>query len=305
MKQNYLCVTIPLDLLCYQKISDTFQEDKLEVQYSSEMELSRNKLGQIERIDYYENSILSKSIIYQGSSIIENRYYKQSVLYLVEEITSNKVCSKTYYKKDGSPDYKIEYQYNRQGKIISIKKNKQQNEFTVIYGYDELERINSRKIYMNSNLINEQKYRFNILDKVVEYRDSYQVVSIEEINPSGELISYKITDKMRNEIVVKNMFIHGLNSNTIINMNGYSTNVIDKNYVDNIMLKKPYTNEYDLDLIISQLFSPTPKTHRITANRNSEQSLDAIIDNNIQKNIQIKTLPISIRKSLLFNIEKN
>ena len=78
-------------------------------------------------------------------------------------------------------------------------------------------------------------------------------------------------------------------------VNGHSTTVKDTSYVDNIMLKKPYATEDDLDLIIANLFGGT-------GTRNSEES--SVIKSSFKKaqqDIEPRILPISIRKRLLYN----
>ena len=61
------------------------------------------------------------------------------------------------------------------------------------------------------------------------------------------------------------------------------------------MLKKPYTSEDDLDLIIANLFSKSPS--KIEKNKN----LDKLSNDIINREIEIKVLPISIRKRVLYN----
>lgn len=306
MYPNELCITVPEDLKCYQKSSDYFCEQKNNNEYISEIKIRRNQSEQIESVEYYENEELVKSVIYKASSVIANRYFKYGYLYLEEEFSSYpKISSKSYYKKDGNLSFRIEYEYNRQNKIIGIKKLKNNTEYLVKYGYDELERINSRKIYVNLDLICEQKYRYDILDRVVGYRDASQTISINQISAQGELISYKIIDRIGNEIIVNNLFSKSGYSCTKVTVNGYSSNVRDESYVDNIMLKKPYTTEDDLDLIISQLLNSSPKTQRTSQAKVQEQALNSVIESNVINDIETKTLPISIRKRLLFNISQN
>lgn len=306
MYPNELCITVPEDLRCYQKNSRNFHEQRKNYEYISEIKIIRNQSEQIESVEYYENGELVKSVIYKASSVIANRYFKYGYLYLEEEFSSYpKISSKSYYKKDGNLSFRIEYEYNRQNKIIGIKKLKNNTEYLVKYGYDELERINSRKIYVNLDLICEQKYRYDILDRVIGYRDANQTISINQISTQGELISYKIIDKIGNEIIVNNLFSKSGYSCTKVTVNGYSSNIKDESYVDNIMLKKPYTTEDDLDLIISQLLNSSPKTQRTSKASVQEQTLNSVIENNVLINIETKTLPISIRKRLLFNISQN
>lgn len=66
------------------------------------------------------------------------------------------------------------------------------------------------------------------------------------------------------------------------------------------MLEKPYTNENDLDLIIADLFrSGTPMRSERTEHAEKQSG------NLIDKNIEIRVLPISMRKRLLYNMAVN
>lgn len=61
--------------------------------------------------------------------------------------------------------------------------------------------------------------------------------------------------------------------------------------MDSNMLKKPYTKENDLDLIIQKLLKPDDSKIKRTSSSNF-----------VDENIETKTLPISIRKRILYNI---
>ena len=115
------------------------------------------------------------------------------------------------------------------------------------------------------------------------------------------LISYSITDKMGNETVVTNNFMQEIYLNTTLVSNGQTNTIKDVSYVDNVMLKKPKASEDDLDLILSKLLAKSDNAIN-TINMNlsvNRKSIDLI-----DENIKIKTLPISIRKRVLYNIAK-
>ena len=65
------------------------------------------------------------------------------------------------------------------------------------------------------------------------------------------------------------------------------------------MLKKPRANEDDLDLIVSKLLS---KNVLSLCNTDKTKTAEMHAQDIIDENIKIKTLPISIRKRILYNI---
>ena len=104
---------------------------------------------------------------------------------------------------------------------------------------------------------------------------------------------------MNNEISVINHFNADGYKKTDISLNGHTISITDRSYVDNIMLKKPYTSEDDLDLIISKMLNNNTSEFKTT--RTKTDSLDDMINCSIQS----RTLPISIRKRLLYNMSLN
>ena len=99
---------------------------------------------------------------------------------------------------------------------------------------------------------------------------------------------------MGNKIVVENLYSSSTYAETKISLNGHSTMIKDTSYVDNIMLKRPYANENDLDLIIANLFNEENVTPTKREAYSEVNAMD-VIDSNIQN----RTLPISMRKRLL------
>ena len=99
---------------------------------------------------------------------------------------------------------------------------------------------------------------------------------------------------MGNKIVVENLYSSSTYKETNISLNGHSTTIKDTSYVDNIMLKRPYATENDLDLIIANLFNEE-KVSPTKREAHSEINAMDVIDSNIQ----YRTLPISMRKRLL------
>ena len=290
-----LCVSIPIELRQYQKIQAK-PDNVPNCTFESSVRIFRNSDGEVEHAAYYSDTgELLKRVYYKGSAIINIKHYRNNLLYINEEYTEGKLGGRVIYDNKGNVSSSTYYTYNRQDKITSIRKQKGVQSFRVDYGYDELNRVNSRKVYLNAEVIKEQTYRYDILDRIVEYKDDTQVIKINTISKNNELISYKITDKIGNEISVLNKFDAYGYARSEIYLNGHTISVRDKSYLDNIMLKQPYTTEDDLDFIISNLFSsPLYGTKR---ENTSDISSDVI-----QSNIQNRTVPISMRKRLLYNI---
>ena len=113
------------------------------------------------------------------------------------------------------------------------------------------------------------------------------------------MISYSITDKIGNISYITNRFVQSLYTDTEIVTNGHKSIVKNFCYVDNVMLKKPRANDEDLDLIVSKLFS---KNNLPTSCKDITNSVEMHTQKIIDENIKIKTLPISIRKRVLYNI---
>ena len=117
---------------------------------------------------------------------------------------------------------------------------------------------------------------------------------MDKIGQNNELISYTITDRIGNVINVENHFADCGYICTSLKVNGHSTSVNDASYVDNVMLKKPFATEDDLDIIISNLFTGMDTVTQRTASEDNAMSL-------INNSIEIRTLPISLRKRALYN----
>ena len=187
----------------------------------------------------------------------------------------------------------------KNNRITEICKESKKQKAVVKYEYDSIGRIISRTVVLNESHSFHQTYRYDILDRVIEYKDENQHIVVNNISKKNELLSYSITDKIDNEILVTNHFTELGYINTEFTLNGHSTTVKDTSYVDNVMLKRPCANEDDLDLIISGLYNCSANMPRNTdkediVRRNSMSLID--------KNIELKTLPISIRKRVLYNI---
>ena len=303
MSECKLCVTIPTELSCFikssaaKKIDDVFFSKTKSNFLNFGVKLLKTKDGKVKcAFCYSDTGDLIKKIFYEGSSIKSIEYYRNNHLYSKEEFDEDLVTQKCFYNLNKDVTSKIQYKYNKQKKVVSISKELYSKKYTVEYGYDELQRINKRIIKVDDELINEQRYRFDILDRIIEYSDYNQKIRVQQISPNNELIYYTITDNMKNEISIINKFDSSGYKSTDITVNGHSLTLYNACYVDNIMLKKPYTTEYDIDLIISELLK---KPAEICTKR--EQKNDTANDI-IANSIEARTVPISIRKRLLYNM---
>lgn len=302
MSRSTLCFSIPEELQIFKKSSSLPQMQNI---YPSELnfgiKIIKKKDGTIDCTEYYSDSgYLVKKCYYNSVYITSVAHYRNNKIFCSEDFEQEKIQRKVYFTKDEKIKSEILYEYSN-GRIVAIKKYQSKNLYEVLYKYDELDRINRRILKINDKTVNEQRYRFDILDRIIEYSDNNQRIQIHQISPNNQLIYYTITDKIGNEISVRNNF--GLNGYkyTEISMNGHKTTVIDISYVDNIMLKKPYTTEEDLDMILSNLLNGESEKDNATKRLDGMDMANDIIQNNIKS----RALPISMRKRVLYNMYLN
>ncbi len=296
MLDSYYRLSVPAELSDYYVTNAINGESKSTDKFQSNVIINRDSLGQISSVKYLtpENEI-SKEIFYNFEQVCKIKYYRNGVLYSTEEYNNDTIVQKSIFLTSGILSHKYNYEYNKKKQIISICKKKQDTEILVVYKYDDFDRVSSRKIYLNYEKILEQNYIYDILDRIIEYKDNNQRIVVKKMNNKNALLSYEITDKMNNNIFINNEIIECGYICTHISVNGHNSIVKDYSYVDNVMLKKPYTSEDDLDLIIANLFSKSPS--KIEKNKN----LDKLSNDIINREIEIKVLPISIRKRVLYN----
>ncbi len=299
MAIKYCGISIPLELSSYEKFRDYVEpKQDVEVKLLSGVEVNRDFRGRILSVNHYApNKELMKQVFYQGMNVSNINYYSHDRLCAKEEYQDEKLISKTVYNKNGVAAYTIKYDYVRE-KLTCISKITGKNEIVIKYLYDELDRIITRKIFVDLQLISQQEYSYDVLDRITEYRDENQEIFVKNISTKNELLSYSITDKIGNEILIENHFTEYGYQNTVVTLNGHSITVSDTSYVDNIMLKKPYASDEDLDLIISSLMKQSIQSKRTDYQDILNRKTMGLIDTNIQ----VKSLPISIRKRVLFNI---
>ena len=301
MERDYCCVSIPLELSAFRKVQKTVCSEPNEVpsNLSPEFKVCKSEKGAIEAIEYACADNVTKKIFYNGSTVIKTEYYKYGELYLIEEFKDEKLSKKTKYESSILAS-ETSYRYDNRGKLTKIIKQIKDDEFYVNFGYDDIGRINSKKIYYNSQLVFDQFYKFDILDRISEYKDLNQHIKIHKMDRNNKLVSYTIIDKNENTIQITNFFNATYYNFTEIELNGHKTTVKDDSYIDNIMLKNPRTDEDDIDLIISSLIKKTKQpnfTSRTKIEAAFNRSSSCIIDANINR----KTLPISQRKRNLFS----
>ncbi len=311
MVANQLCISIPAEMQQFQKVIDILDENRTDESVKDfGVKIIKDNEGNISCTAYYDNDgELLKKIFYSGAAVESVEIYRNHYLYSKENYTNGNIRKKIIYNSYGKIISTIVYEYNRQDKITSIRKTSDNKRYLVEYGYDELSRVNSRSVKIDSEVIAEQYYRYDILDRIVEYKDKNQTILVDKVNTNNELVSYTIFDKIGNTIVVKNKYLYTEYIGSEIDLNGHKTTVKDKSYVDNVMLKKPFTSVDDLDFTISNLTSEKRadlSSCTTKRNNNPNDIMDFIINDNKQIKPPPLTkeniLPISIRKRLLLEI---
>lgn len=305
MVNNRLCITIPQELQQYTKSQEvTEQSERKKIAPDFGVKLVKDEQGNLKFAAYYSDlGELVKKIYYEGSSVSVIEHYRNNILYSQETYTEGKVTQNSKYNRLGEPVCTVLYVYDKKGQITSINKSTEGVSYEIEYGYDELMRVNSRIIKVDSKVVAEQTYRYDILDRVVHYRDMNQIIKVNKVNPNNELISYTITDNAGNVIQIANKFMCSDYIGTEIDLNGHKATVSDKSYLDNVMLKKPFTSEDDLDFAISNIFIPPQKLESALspvgiAKRSSRTDITNLVISGNVKSIE-KPLPISLRKRRL------
>ena len=306
MTETYLGISIPDELKQFKKnivIPDNTEAKVFRNDFG--VKVVKDKYGNPTHAEYYSDTgELLKKIFYNGSAISTIEHYRNFILYSQEEYRDGLIYRELTYNNCGEIISTIKYSYNNKDKIISIKKSVKNNRYDVEYGYDELMRVNSRILKCNNEIFETQKYRYDILDRIVEYQDNNQLITVHKINQNNCLISYTITDNAGNTIVVKNKFLCSEYIGTELDLNGHMTTVHDKSYVDNLVLKKPTTTKDDLDFAMSGLFKKrqdVKQSNFVTKRISNQDIIEKIIgDRVLSKN---NVLPISMRKlQLLCNL---
>jgi len=298
MLNSYYRLSVPDELAAFYKVTSPAARMSEKTNFDSDLVICRDARGCIASVKYFtpEKELL-KEVFYKGESICKINQYRGKVLYSTTGYKDGLPVLKFIFQSSGHLAYSVEYEYKK-AKMTGIRKKCQGREIYVKYQYDDFERISHRSISLNNEQILQQSYRYDILDRIVEYKDNNQKIVVNKISKKNELISYVITDKMNNDIAVENHFTESGYVNTDITVNGHCSQVKDTSYVDNVMLKKPYTSEDDLDLIIANLFRDE---HSMQTSRNNDKYSGSMIEQSIEH----RTLPISMRKRLLYSMAVN
>lgn len=296
MEQNYFSIPIPTELKQYQKIVDAItpmeNEEKPETDFG--VKLIKNTSGYVSEAHYYSDTgDLLKKIFYQGSTVCRIEHFRYKKMRSQETYRDGRLQRKSIYNRDGQLVSSINYEYNRKDLITVIRKVAQEKRYEVLYDYDELGRPNGRILRMNSKTLDTQKFRYDIIDRIVEYEDSNQNIKVHKVNTKNELVKYTITDKIGNSIDIYNKFLCSDYIATEIDLNGHKTIIKDSSYLGNALLKKPYASEDDLDLAMSNIFNKDK--YNYVARKHNTDITNMVINKNMNNNV----LPISIRKMQL------
>lgn len=258
MTKNYLSISIPRELQKYTKfvklLDNIDEQDSDQIKSNFGVKLIQDKSGNLVCTAYYDDTgELIKQIFYNGSSISSIKHFRNNLLYSEESFITGKITKKSLYNQSGNQICLITYQYNRSELITCIQKLADNLRYAVEYGYDDLLRVNSRTVKINGKILNRQMYRYDILDRIVEYKDDNQCITVHKVNQKNDLICYTIVDAVGNKIIVNNKFMCSEYIGTEIELNDHKTTIVDKSYIDNIMLKRPFTSEDDLDFAVTNL----------------------------------------------------
>lgn len=263
MTKNYLCISIPEELQQFSKLVDILENDSGQESMYGDFGVKtiKDESGFIVGTAYYSDSgELIKKVLYKGTSVDHIEHYRNNTLYANEKYDSGRLLRKTLYTPSGKECSVLNYKYSNLGQIVGIHKMMNKVKYAVEYGYDELSRVNRRVLLINNKVINDQKYKYDMLDRIIEYKDLNQTINVHKVNQKNELVSYSITDVIGNRIIINNKFMCSEYIGTDIELNEHKTTVKDISYVNNIMLKKPYTTEEDLYYALSYL-TQIPRIH--------------------------------------------
>ncbi len=297
MARDYFGITIPEE---FKRILPS--EIECEQFGLNDTEVIRDSSGLITAVNYYKDEIISRQVLYEGNIISEIRDFCNGVLIKKRVFKEEILAAEYFYKKNGELMYLQEYEYQLD-KISALTRicglHKRRAEFK----YDQLDRISLRTVFIDNKLCLSQHYIYDALNRIIGYEDDNYKVFVESFSSNNELRLYRITDKLNNEVIVKNRFSQEGYEDTELVINGTSKIVSNIQYVDNVMIKKPTENMDELDLIISKLFNQTTpqnlgSTQRAAAT--AEERLKSNLVNLIEYKSRVKVLPLALRKWLLY-----
>ena len=282
--------------------ADEFSFTPIHLAVFSSVETRKDTSGNIVEVDYYHLDNILKKVKYADGSVSEVIYFREGNLEKKQLYEEGRLNKEYVYKTNGEVLYLLEYEYNL-NKLFSITQTFGLNSRKVEFGYDFMGRITERKIYSDDNPVLNQKYFFDALDRVSGYEDDYFSFMVGKFTQNNQLQTYRITDKMKNEVIVTNNFEDKNYIDTEISVNGSKKNVKDTSYLENIIMKKPTKNMEELDLIISKLYDNKEQEYSMATRRpsaTSEERLESNLVNIIEYKTKSKPLPISLRKRALY-----
>jgi len=296
MNESIIGIPIPFELKEHFNTDDTFFEESTEFHVNNKplLRTIRDKDGLFSSIEYYNlNKELNKKIYFLGGSITKIERFKNGKLIYSKEYNpeNGKLSTINSYSGENIILSQIKFSYSRDNRIQKITKIIGNESYGIEYNYDQLYRVNSRKIIINNKIVDEEIFKFDILEKIVEYSNHNLFIYVFEHTKDSKLGKYKIIYK-NNELIINNRFnSENEYTNSEIILNNTKTIKRDIKYLDNIYLKRPYTSPEDVDFIISRYLSSNDYT-----NNNQVKNL---------YNESIGVLPISIRKLKLCKMAAN
>ena len=293
MNENDIGIPIPAELIS--KSNNHGEEFTLTKDFGIKniplVRVTRNNEGLYSCVEYYNtDKTLSKKVFYTSENISHLEKYKNGILIYTKDYNqeNNKLGLITYYSPAKDVISKIKFEYSRDNRIKEILKIYSNESYGIEYNYDELYRVNSRKIFINNKVVEEEKFKLDIFERIVEYQNRNISIYVLERTKSSKLSKYKIVDNHDNELYVSNKF--GENDeyiNTEVILNGKKTVTKNVQYLDNKYLKKPTTSPEDLELVIMRF----------------SNDIAFIKSKNVQETCINKQniLPITMRKLNLYN----
>ena len=155
MTESYLCISIPIELQQYQKVNKiSAGENDEQPTADFGVKIVKDSNGDMQYAAYYSDTgELLKKIFYKGSAVSNIKHYRNNVLYSQETFDNGRLKRKTTYNKAGKSVSSTNYEYNSNNQIVAIRKTVDAKRYEVEYGYDELSRVDSRIIKLDSNVI--------------------------------------------------------------------------------------------------------------------------------------------------------
>ena len=285
-------VSLPLDLiyekLLYENFLKHFEPNNI---FSKNEEFD----GKTKTISYTSKSKnFVKKVKYNHDTSYQVQHLFNGNLLFCIDYKQEKMVKKTVYDKKGTVKSTTNYEYDNFDRLVNIQRLQNSEDIIIKYAYDDLDRIKSKIILRNYNIIDKQVFIYDFFNRVVEYNDSNKKITVKEFLNEDTLISYEIIDAMNKSIIINNKFNDDKYQYTNITIDSITKCVNDKKYLQNIMLEQPKATEDDLDYVVARIFNENLSL--------TNKKLEDATDKTIQNNIKTLVLPISMRKHLLYQI---